>query len=154
MELELEHRSAHGSFFNVNYTFGKTLAHDATSRIRCKTASWTMDRIPSAPTNGPLQLYLGPTLGQGKAGLKTSGPVVSRVVSNWKLSGDLYVRRQQQFTVTAPAAQSGTGPPLKSELRGKFGAAFGTQQERHLSSSPSILQRSPYRRSERSGPAE
>ena len=114
VEAELEHRLVNGLFFNVNYTFGKTLSHDANVSDPLQNRQLDYGPYPFSINsmfhfNGIWDLPFG----SGKAWLGTSGSVVSKIVSGWKLSGDLYARTGEPFTVTAPATQSGTGAAVE-----------------------------------------
>jgi hypothetical protein len=114
MEVELEHRLSGGLFYNVNYTYGKTLAHDA--NVEDPLQNRQLDYGPYPYSIGQMFHFNGIwdiPVGKGKAWLGNAGPFVSGMLSNWKLSGDLYVRGGEPFTVTATASQSGTGAAVE-----------------------------------------
>jgi hypothetical protein len=114
LELELEHRMVNGLFYNVNYTFGKTLAHD--NNVEDPLQNRQLDYGPFNYSITHMFHFNGLwdiPLGKGKAAFGNAGAVLNALVSNWKLSGDLYVRSGLRYTVTAPASQSGAGASVE-----------------------------------------
>jgi hypothetical protein len=118
MELELERRYAAGVFFNVNYTLSRVIS--LTDRPADPLGNSALDR-GMAPNsilnvfhfNGVADLPFGP----GKRLLGASRGAAARIVGGWQFAGLMQLQSGQPFTVTAPAADTGTGSTVNRAHR-------------------------------------
>jgi len=114
LELEVERRFSHGVFFNANYTYGKSLGHDAGVEDPIENFNLDYGPLPYSikhmfHMNAIADLPFGP----GKALLSNASGLGAKLLGGWKLSGDAYLRSGLPFTVTAPVTLSGNGSSVE-----------------------------------------
>jgi hypothetical protein len=110
LQAEVEKRYANGLFFNANYTFGRLIALTASPADPIGNASLDRGRDPTSITsffhvNAVWDLPFGP----GRRFLGGVSGAAAKVLGGWQLAGLLHAQSGQPFTVTAPAADTGTG---------------------------------------------
>ena len=110
MELEIERHYAGGLFFNANYTLGRI--RFLTDRPIDPIGNSALDRgmPPNSITsvfhfNGIADLPFGP----GKRFWRNLSGAGAKIVGGWQIAGLMHLQSGQPFTVTAPAADTGTG---------------------------------------------
>ena len=108
LQLELNKRFSGGNSLLVNYTWSKTLgeidgADFAFNQYR-SLRNWALDkqrlsydRTHSFKTSGTAELPFGP----GKLFLKSTNPVLSRIVGDWQFGGIFNIASGQPFSITS-----------------------------------------------------
>jgi hypothetical protein len=109
-QTELEKRYSSGVFFNANYTFGRLIGLSGSPADPIGNAS--LDRGPDATSiahifhfNTVWDLPFGPN----RPFLSGATGAAAKIVGGWQIAGLLHAQSGQPFTVTAPAADTGTG---------------------------------------------
>lgn len=110
MQVEVEKRYSHNLFFNANYTFGRVIALTSSPANPIANASLDRGRDATSITgvfhlNAVWDLPFGPK----QRFLSGARGAAAKVVGGWQLAGLTHIQTGQPFTVTAPAADTGTG---------------------------------------------
>jgi hypothetical protein len=110
MQVEVERRYSSGLFFNANYTWAKVIGLSVAPANPIGNASLDRGRDATSISgafhvNAVWDLPVGP----GKAALGGVRGVAGALVGGWQLAGLAHAQTGQSFTVSAPAADTGTG---------------------------------------------
>ena len=117
-QTEIERRYSNGLFLNANYTFDRLIddggapenpiANSSLDRGRDATSITSIFHLNAvwALPFGPKQRFFGNASG-----------ATAKVIGGWQLAGLLHLQSGIPFTVTAPAANSGTGSTVNRANR-------------------------------------
>lgn len=110
MEVEIEKRYAGGFFFNGNYTLSRLIALTDRPANPLLNAALDRGRPDISITNvfhfnAIRDLPFGP----GQKWLRDLPAAAAKILGGWQLAGGLHLQSGRPFTVTAPAADTGTG---------------------------------------------
>ena len=110
MQAEIEKRYSEGLFLNFNYTLGRVIALTSSPADPLGNASLDRGRDATSITsvvhfNSVWDLPFGPR----QRLLASASGALAKVVGGWQIAGLMHAQSGQPFTVTAPAADTGTG---------------------------------------------